>query len=87
MVVASSPHGTCYVSPVTINVTLRSMPEQQIFRCTAMQDSASTGPWDALDQTLNVVDWVLQEERQLLREIGINPETLLTNYQMLLTKP
>ena len=33
-----------------------------------------------LDQTLNVVGRVLQEERQLLHNIRINPETLLTKF-------
>ena len=49
MVVVSSPHGTRYVLVVAaINVTLRSMPEQQISTCTAMPDAASTGPWHLL---------------------------------------
>ncbi len=88
MVVTSSPSCTCYVSAVAaIKVALRCMPEQQKLCCMAVEDSASTGLWDTVDQTLNVVDWVLQEERQLLHKIRINPGTLLPNYQMLLTKP
>jgi len=38
-----------------IKVMLRSVQKQQTFRCTAMQDSAITGPGTLFDQTLFII--------------------------------